>query len=310
MDRLNGIFQQGVTRRDFIKGGIAAGVLLSMDPAGLCADAASGAEVWVVTGADKAKLMAKAVEIVMSNGGLGAGLKKLALKVNAGWDRGPETGANTDPEIVDGFLKGIKAAGMEKVVLPEHPCHSAKKTFVSSGIYEVAKKHGAEMIDLGTDRSSFTKVKLPKALSLKEAEISKYFLESYAIVNMPIAKHHGGGGLTMALKNWMGAVKDRGWWHKNDLHQCIADIATLIRPQWTIIDATKTMMDSGPQGPGTLQTPNQVIISKDQVAADAYAAKTLFPEKTAAKAKYIKIAGEMNAGVVDVEKMTVKKFEV
>ena len=127
---------------------------------------------------------------------------------------------------------------------------------------------------------------------------------------MPVAKHHSAAGLTIAMKNWMGAVKDRGFWHKNDLHQCIADISMLIKPRWTIVDATRTMMDSGPQGPGKeLKTPNMIIISKDQVAADAYAAKTLFPENMASKAKYIRLAGEMGAGVADVAKMKITKIE-
>lgn len=95
-------------------------------------------------------------------------------------------------------------------------------------------------------------------------EVSKYFTSpDISVVNMPVAKHHGGAGLTIAMKNWMGAVKDRGWWHKNNLHQCIADISTLIKPQWTIIDASRIMMDSGPQGPAKeLKKPNMIIISK------------------------------------------------
>jgi len=309
--RKNSYSGKTISRRTFIKASVATGMLLSLDPIDVYAADGTGADVWVVTGADKAKLMRKCLEIIQQNGGFGIGVKNLALKVNAGWDRKPEDGANTHPELVDAFLKGCKEAGMAKVVLPEFSCHPAQKTFMASGIFEVAKKNGAEMIDLGTDKSSFVKTSLPKAVSLKEAEVSKYFLESYAVVNMPVAKHHSAASLTMAMKNWMGAVKDRGFWHKNNLHQCIADIATLIKPQWTIIDATRTMMDSGPQGPAkVLNTPNCVILSKDQVAADAYTAKTLFPESIWSKALYIKIAGEMKSGVADLDKMTIKKLEV
>ncbi|MFZ2654463.1 MAG: DUF362 domain-containing protein [Victivallales bacterium] len=302
----------GISRRTFIRGGIAAGVILSLDPLKVFAQENNGGvDVWVITSTDKARMMQKCMEIIKANGGFG-NAKKVALKVNAGWDRAPEIGANTHPELVDGFLKGCAEAGIKEVILPEFTCHPANKTFVTSGILAAAEKYKAEIIDLGKDKKSFEKVKLDKAGSLKEAEVSNYFLNpDIAVVNMPVAKHHGGAGLTMAMKNWMGAVKDRGYWHKNDLHQCIADIATLIKPQWTIIDATRTMMDSGPQGPGKeLKTPNMIIISKDQVAADAYTAKTLFPESTAAKAKYIQKAGEMGAGIADLAKMKITKFEV
>lgn len=301
-----------LSRRTFIKGGIAAGVLLSLDPVKIFAEENDAkAELWVVISTDKAKMMQKCMEIIMKNGGFGTA-KKVALKVNAAWDRDPEVGANTHPELVDGFLKGCKEAGIKEVFLPEFSCHPANKTFVKSGILAVAEKHNAKMIDLGKDKKSFEKKKIPEAVSLKEVEVSKYFTSpDISVVNMPVAKHHSGAGLTIAMKNWMGAVQDRGWWHKNNLHQCIADISTLIKPQWTIIDATRIMMDSGPQGPAKeLKKPNMIIISKDQVAADAYAAKTLFPEKTTSKVKYIGIAGELGAGVADLSKIKVTKFEV
>lgn len=300
-----------ISRRTFIKGGIAAGILVSISPANIFAAENQGPEVWVIHGEDKVKLMRKCLEIINANGGLGKGRKSLALKVNAGWDRTPDEGANTHPVLVDEFLKGCREAGIKEVVLPEFSCHPANKTFMKSGIFDAAKKNNAEMIDLGTDKKSFVKVLLPNGISLKEAEFSNYFIDSDIVVNMPVAKHHGGAGLTMAMKNWMGAVKDRGFWHKNNLHQCIADIATYIKPNWTIIDATRTMYDSGPQGPAKeLKVQDILIVSKDQVAADAYAAKTLFPEKVSEKAKYIKIAGDMNLGVVDVDKMIVRKIEV
>jgi len=299
----------GLSRRTFIKGGIAAGVILTLDPFKILAQE-SAVDVWVITSTDKARMMQKCMEIIKANGGFG-NAKKVVLKINAGWDRTPEIGANTHPALVDGFLKGCAEAGIKDIVLPEFTCHPANKTFVSSGILAVAEKHKAEMIDLGKDKKSFVKMKLEKAVSLKEAEVSNYFLNpDFGVVNMPVAKHHSGAGLTMAMKNWMGAVNDRGFWHKNDLHQCIADIATLIKPQWTIIDATRIMMDSGPQGPAKeLKTPNMIIICKDQVAADAYTAKTLFPESTATKAKYIQKAGEMGAGISDIGKMKITKIE-
>ena len=95
--------------------------------------------------------------------------------------------------------------------------------------------------------------------------------------NMPVAKHHSGATLTLSMKNWMGSIanEDRRAWHRDGLHQCIADFSTFIRPKLVVIDATRIMLTKGPQGPGDLEHPNEVILSTDPVAADAYAA-TLF----------------------------------
>jgi uncharacterized protein (DUF362 family) len=37
------------------------------------------------------------------------------------------------------------------------------------------------------------------------------------------------------MKNLMGIVWDRGYWHRNDLHQCIADFATFRKPDLNIV---------------------------------------------------------------------------
>jgi uncharacterized protein (DUF362 family) len=296
-----------ISRRAFIKGGIASGVVFAVKPFGAFAQEKSeSVKVWVIKSKDTRKMMRKCVEIIMANGGFG-NLKKMALKVNAAWDRAPETGANTHPELVDEFLQSCAQIGIEKILMPEHTCHPANKTFLTSGILNAAEKNKAEMIDLGKEKKSFKRVRIEKAVSLKNVEVSDFFINpDFAIVNMPVAKHHGATGLSIAMKNWMGAVKDRGWWHKNDLHQCIADITLLIKPQWTIIDATRTMMSGGPQGPSKeLKTPNMIIFSKDQVAADAYAAQTLFPPSAYNKVKYIQKAADMGIGIADISKMDI-----
>ena len=115
--------------------------------------------------------------------------------------------------------------------------------------------------------------------------------------------------ITMAMKNWMGAIKDRRYWHRTDLHQCIADFSTFMKPAWTIIDATRCIMDSGPQGPAkVLKVPNLLILSKDQVAADAYASSIFHDSPYAVK--YLKLAEEMGIGVVDQARMNIHKIEV
>lgn len=57
--------------------------------------------------------------------------------------------------------------------------------------------------------------------------VHKALLDADLWINVPILKHHGGAKLTMAMKNHMGIVLDRGYFHKHDLQQCIADICTM-----------------------------------------------------------------------------------
>jgi uncharacterized protein (DUF362 family) len=301
--------EKKITRRSFIKTGALAGAALSLKPTVLFADEKNKkTDVWVIHGEDKKKLMKKCLEIISANGGLGGKKGSLALKVNSAWARTPEEGANTDPILVDEFIKGCKSMGVKKVVLPENPCASAKYAFTKSGILAVAKENGVKMINLAGKSGDFKEVEIPEGKSLKSALVAKEFLDADIVIDMPVAKHHGGATLSIAMKNWMGAVKDRRYWHRNNLHQCIADFCTFMKPDWAIVDATKIMLDKGPQGPtSNMKYPNLLIVSKNQVAADAYSA-TLFHD-IPTKVKYIKYAGQMGLGPVELSEMNIHKVE-
>jgi len=299
----------GLTRRGFLGAGVVGGGALLLG--GRVALAAEGkTDVWVLHGTDKKKLMDAAVKVIADHGGLGKDVKKLTLKVNAAWYSTPDEGGNTHPELVDAFLKGCKDQGVKDVVLPEHPVQPANKTFPRSGLLAVAKSNSAAMIDMRSDAKLWKDVKLPAAKNLKAAQMPAHVLETGALINMPVAKHHGSAGVTIAMKNWLGSVKDRRFLHRNDLHQCIADLASFLKPTWTIVDATRIMLDRGPKGPTkNMKKPDLLIVSKSQVSADAYAA-TLFPKATADRAKYIQMAADMKLGETDVSKLAIHKMEV
>jgi len=304
------LHSESSSRRGFVKMGVAGTTAAIAVPSTTKAIAADDkVDVWVLYGTDNRKLMQKAMDIIQENGWFGKNVETVALKVNAAWSRTPEEGANTHPDLVDVFIEGTKKGGVKEVLIPEHPCNNAKIAFKRSGIEAVAKAHKCKMVDLKTKQKSFRKVAIPHGKTLKSAEVAGEFLDADAVVNMPVAKHHSGATLTMAMKNWMGAIKDRGYWHRTDLHQCIADFSTFMKPIWTIIDATRCMMDSGPQGPAKeLKIPNLLIVSKDQVAADAYASSIFHNSPYAVK--YLRHAEEMGIGVVDQARMNIRKIDV
>ncbi len=304
------LYPESASRRGFVKiGTIGTTAALTATQTSAALVGNEKTDVWVLHGTDNRKLMQKAMTIIKENGWFGHSVKTLALKVNAGWARTPEEGANTDPILVDVFIEAAKKGGVKEIVLPEHPCNSAKIAFERSGIKSVAKAHKCKMIDLKSHQKSFREVHIPGGKKLKTAEVASEFLDADAVVNIPVAKHHGGATLTMGMKNWMGIVKDRRYWHRTDLHQCIADFSTFMKPSWTIIDATRCMMDSGPQGPAKeLTHPNLLILSKDQVAADAYASSIFHDSPRAVK--YLTYAEEMGVGVIEQDQMNIHKIEV
>jgi uncharacterized protein (DUF362 family) len=155
------------------------------------------------------------------------------------------------------------------------------------------------------DQRKFIPIRIDNGKSIKEWDFYRDALEADCYINVPIAKHHGLSGLTLGLKNIMGVIGGRrGKLHKN-IGQNLADLNTVIRPQLTVIDATRILLNNGPQGgsPYDVKVKDMVIASTDTVAADAYAT-TLFglkPEDIeSTKAAYQMGLGEMNLSKIDI----------
>ena len=218
-----------IHRRDFLKTAAAAAAALAFSPRRLFAgDSPFAARLFVVQGTDIPRMLEAGIQAL---GGWSAFIRpgqKMTLKPNVGWASTPEQGANTNPKVVEACIRSCQAAGAATVVLPENPCSSSDKSFAMSGIGAVAQRTGARLYEPQAGKD-FQEVVLPKGKVLQRASVVKDVLETDCLINMPVAKSHGGGIMTASMKNWMGSVQDRGFWHRNGLHQCIADFSTFIR---------------------------------------------------------------------------------
>ncbi len=233
---------------------------------------------------------------IMALGGIGAFVSKgdyVCIKPNIGWDRTPELGANTHPDVVSELVELCLKAGAGRVVVIDVTCNSARRTYNRSGIKEAAEQSGAEVIIAGDN--DFTEVDFGLE-SLGKWQVLKPILECDKLFNVPVVKHHGLSGMTGAMKNWFGALTGP----RNRLHQGIdmnlAELTRLFPATLTIEDATRVLQRNGPTG-GRIDdviTHNTIIASTDQVAADAYA--TRFLSKQPSDFGYIALGQEMGLG--------------
>jgi uncharacterized protein (DUF362 family) len=223
------------------------------------------------------------------------------------WSSTPEQGGNTHPDLVRACVLAAEANGASKVTLPENTCHPEKSTFKVSGVTECLKGTKARLYRPA--ENDYRKVDIPKGKIAKSASVPKDILECDCLINMPVAKNHSGATLTLSMKNWMGSIanEDRRAWHRDGLHQCIADFSTFIKPKLIIIDATRILLTKGPQGPGDLAHPHELILGTDPVAVDAYAA-TLF-QKAPFDISHIQLAHEMGVGCGDLAKVKIERIE-
>ncbi len=301
-----GIPARNMKRRTFIKAGAAAVAGAAALP-GIADAAEPAATVVVVHGTDIAKMVEAGIAKMGGWDKFFKPGKKVALKPNLAWNSTPEQGGNTHPDILRAVVLAAEARKVEKITIPENTCQPEQKTFETSGAKGALKGTGAKLYR--PKRGDFTAVSVPKGKVCQEAKVSRDLVEADCLVNMPVAKHHGGATLSLSMKNWMGAVDNstRRAWHRNGLHQCIADFSTFLKPTLIVIDATRIMLDHGPQGPGKLAHPNEIIFATDPVAADTYAA-SLFGKKPD-DVPHIKIAAELGVGCADLAKIKVERVE-
>lgn len=267
--------------------------------------------IGVAKGKDYRLLVLKAVETI---GGIGAFVHtgdRVVIKPNIGWDRKPEQGANTHPLVVRSLAELALDAGAAKVQVFDYTCNEKRRCYTSSGIIDELKKVGDKRIRWEhIDHRKFVPVDIVRGKSLKRWEIYKDALTADCYINVPVAKHHGLSRLSLGLKNSMGIIGgNRGKLHHN-LGQELADLATVVGPKLTVIDATRLLLRNGPQGGrlADVKVADTVIASSDPVAADAYAT-TLFEMQPQEIASTV-AAYKMGLGEMDIDKMEIKAVRV
>lgn len=239
-------------------------------------------------------------------GGIGALVQKgatVVLKPNFSVPRKPEEAATTNPQLVAAVVKQCLAAGAREVKVVDYPFQSPPVCLTNSGIKTAVEAAGGKAYAIN-EQKFFTQVDIGGKV-LKTALFSKDVLSADVFINFPILKHHSMTKVTLGLKNMMGLIWDRGYFHKTDLPQCIAELASFRKPHLTIVDATRGIINNGPTGPGTIHEWNQVILGVDSVAVDTYAT-TLFGLKPA-DIEYIMAAARLGVGETDLQKLTVVK---
>ncbi len=202
----------------------------------------------------------------------------MVVKPNIGWDRTPEQAANTHPEVVKALVKLALDAGAKKVAVFDNTCNDRRLAYKNSGIKDAVESIGDKRVTCRYFEERRTiPVKIENGKALTEWKLYPEAIETDCYINVPVAKHHAIGRLTLGLKNVMGVMGEpRGKIHRK-LAQSLADLNTVVAPKLTVVDATRILLRNGPQG-GNLEDVkvlDTLIASADTVAADAYAT-TLF----------------------------------
>lgn len=261
-----------------------------------------------VKGGEPDRMFDKAIDTL---GGMQAFVKKgqsVVVKPNIGWDVSPERAGNTNPLLVKRIIQHCLAAGASMVYVFDNTCDKWDQCYVTSGIKQAVSDAGGKMVP-GNQESYYQQVDIKMGKKLRSAKVHELILQSDVFINVPVIKHHSSAGLTLSMKNLMGVVWDRMFWHRNDLQQCIADYATFTRkPDLNVVDAYRILTRNGPRGvsPADVSLQKQLLLSTDMVAVDAAAARIFGKEPN--DIGHIRIAEQMGVGRSDLNSLKINKI--
>jgi len=272
-------------------------------PLPMPSDLVNKATLAVAEGTDYKRLMKKAFA---EFGGLDNFIPEggtVVVKPNIGWDRAPEYAANTNPDLVAAVVSLCFAAGAGKVKVFDRTCDEKRRCYKNSGIAAAAEDAGADVSYI--DDMLFKKLDVKDGKAFKKIKVYTKISKADTVINIPIAKHHGIGGLTLGMKNLMGIIGgDRGNWHTN-LSKKLVDLVTVVKPELTVLDASRILLAGGPQGGDikNVRKENKIIVGTDYVAVDAYGT-TLFDMKPL-DLGVVKEAADRNLGATDLDNIKV-----
>jgi uncharacterized protein (DUF362 family) len=237
---------------------------------------ALGQKMSIVRGEDRVATLRMALK---SLGGIETFIKKgdrVLLKVNAAFASPAMLSATTHPEIITEMIQLCFRAGAASVVVTDNPINDPASCFTLTGIADAARSGGARVLLPRDDFFSPMTVKGAKLIR-NWPVLYKPFTDITKVIGMAPLKDHHRSGASMIMKNWYGLLGGRRNIFHQDIHTIILELAMMVKPSLVILDATTSMMTNGPTGGSLsdLKNTNTMILSTDQVAADAFGASLL-----------------------------------
>jgi uncharacterized protein (DUF362 family) len=200
---------------------------------------------------------------------------KVLIKVNFITTKTWETGATTDPIVVEAIIRRLKNLPVKiYVVESDATGTNADKAFEVTGMKEMCEQNGVECLNLRHVKDT-VKIQISEGETLRSIKIPRIVAES-AVISAAKLKTHTETTVTLGMKNMFGLLPDKMKmkYHFRGISKVIVDINTVLRPTVTVIDGFVGMEGRGPVRGDAVQM-DLIIAGRDPVATDATAARIM-----------------------------------
>lgn len=206
---------------------------------------------------------------------------RILLKPNFNSDFGALTGNTTDMRLLAAIIEFLQGHGYANLVIGE----GTSSGFVREGISVIhrlradrlAAHYGVEIVDLNA-WTQIIDVPLENGVVVQVADL---LAEADFVINMPKLKTHYEVGMSVCLKNLMGACVGRE--NKKKIHGSLArnivHLNEVIKPHLHVVDGLIAMEGNGPSR-GTPVNYGKVIIGTNPFKLDYLCARLIgFPRE-------------------------------
>lgn len=249
--------------------------------------------------------------------------KRVLIKPNAARVASPGQGITTDPRVVEAVVDHLRKLGPKEILIGESCIFGVKAedAFSKTGFLDLGKRLGIEILDL--DRFGFIEIPVPRGLLLERIKVSALVDEVDFIVSVPVMKTHMHTGVSLSIKNMKGLLWRR---EKARLHHlspkksqigrykaldvAIAEMATVLFPDFAVVDGTFGMEGMGPAY-GKPKPMGVIVIGSNALSTDSVSARLmgLRPSGIAhLRLSFLKGLGEISLKRIQVEPRDFLKF--
>lgn len=298
-----------ISRRRFIQSGAAITAVSGRYFTGKVY-AQGKADISVIKGPDIEANVRAAVAAV---GGMESYVKngdRVAIKPNLSFASPVSRATTTNPEVLRAIIKLCHEAGAKSVSVIDHPLQDAAIIGTKAEVAQMVKEMKNTSIFLPDTENLYVETAIPDGIAMKSTKVVKILNEMDVLINVPISKNHSATAVSLGIKGNLGLVWDRIAYHNSsDFNQSLADLATIIKADLTIIDVIRALATRGPQGPGKVLKLDTIIAGTDPVAVDSQAVETTFAQwnLTGANVEHLKKSQAMGLGEIDIAKLNILK---
>ncbi len=211
----------------------------------------------------------------------------------------------TSPAVLKAIARWVWDCGAREIVIGDGPFYGisdARGHFENLGVIKLAEEVGAQYAIF--DEGAFRIFKNASKYLPDELGITQFVYDCDKVINIPVMKTHFNTLVTLGMKNLKGCIRrrEKRIFHEMNLDRAIVELNRILKPDLTILDATRAMEGMGP-GSGVWVDMGLMLASKDVVALDVVACYLMGVE--ADEVMLLRFARQTKLGETDISKIEV-----